>query len=459
MGIRWAWGVAAMGVLAVGCAAGGDIEDKQPAGQGGTNSVGGASGSGGIAGSGAGGQGGTSGDGGTSGNGGASGNAGSSGASGAAGTGGSSGGTGGSSGASGSAGSGGLAGSAGSGGTGGVGGAGGTTGGTGGTTVANEALVAVGLAGSAVTRAIYRGTSWTSDTVAQNTESGVAVTAGKLGGMVVVREIGNKLRYMTVDTAGNWSSFADLSTGTTRGTPAAATTSNGTHRLVFHGEDFKYYSTNYSGGAWDGFANVGNPQAFGPLEVGIAARDAGFSITYKGDNTRLITQAFSGIWDPTGTDQGSTAIVANSPPAIAGRVADYVVVFERSSDRTLQWISGVNGTGWSAPQAVGGPANNQTFSVTATDAGDIVVAWVSLDDQSLYAGKLTGSSWSVAQVDSFGQQGSPALAPGVGGHDAELVFVRGSALQHSSLTGTTWSAPTAIASGAPQFAGLARMRW
>ncbi|MEZ4375325.1 MAG: hypothetical protein R3B07_31220 [Polyangiaceae bacterium] len=453
MGIRWAWGIAALGVLSAGCAAGGDIEDKQPAGQGGTTNTGGVAGSGGSGGSG--GQGGASGSSGSGGSSGATGGAagaggvaGSAGSAGAGGAGGSAGATGGSAGAGGAGGSAGTGGVAGTGGTGGTGGA-----------VANEALVAVGLTGSVAIRGFYLGSNWTTDSVGQSTESGCAVSAGKLGGMVVVRALGNKLRSMTVDTAGNWSAFADVGSGTTRAKPAVTTTSNGIHRLVFHGEDFKYYSANYGAGAWDAFASVGNPQAFGPLEVGIAARDAGFGITYKGDNTRLITQIFSGVWDPTGTDQGSSAVVGSAAPVIAGRASDYVVVFERSSDHTLQWISGVNGTGWSAPKAVGGPANDRELAITATDSGDVVLAWVSATDQSLYAARLSGATWDVVQVDSFGQQGAPALAPGVAGHDAEMVFVRGSALQHTSLTASGWSTETPIASGAPQFAGLARMRW
>lgn len=459
MGTRWAWGAVGVGLVSWGCATGGDVDDDRPAGQGGTNSAGtgGSGGQAGTAASGGSAQGGSSG----AGSGGAAGTAGTGGAAGSGGTGGS-GGSAGSGGVGGTtAGSGGVAGTGGSAGGGaGPGGAAGTggTGGSGGSAL-TEALVVAGVTGSVVIRGFYAGSSWTTDSVGQSSESGVAVTAGKLGGLVVLRALGNQLRSSTVDTAGNWSSFANVNSGTTRATPAATTTSNGVHHLVFHGEDFKYYSADYSAGGWGSFMNVGNPQAFGPLEVGMAARDAAYSITYKGDNTRLITQAFSGIWDPTGTDQGSSAVVGNYPPAIAGRAADYVVVFARSSDHTLQWISGVNGGTWTTPQAVGGPATDRAFAITATDAGNVVVAWVSAVDQSLYAAKLTGSSWDVSQVDSFGQQGPPALAPGVGGHDAELVFVRGSALQHTSLTGTTWSSPEAIASGAPQFAGLARMRW
>ncbi len=457
MGIRWVWTAAAVSLACWGCAAGGDLDDNRPAGQGGTTSSGGAAGSGTAGSAGTAGQGGSGAVAGSAAQGGSAGTAGTAGAGGSSGgSGGSSGGTGGSSG--GVAGTSGAAGSAGAAGAGGAGGSAGTSG-TGGS-APTEALIVAGLQGSVVTRGFHVGSSWTSDTVAQTTDAGCAVTAGKLGGLVVMRAVGNQLRYMTVDTVGNWSALADVGSGTTRATPAATTTSNGIHHLVFHGEDFKYYSADFSAGAWSSsFTNVGNPQAFGPLEVGIAARDAAYSIAYKGDNTRLITQAFSGIWDPTGTDQGSSTVMGGVPPAIAGRAADYVAVYARGSDQTLQWISGVNGAAWSAPQAVGGPATDRAMAITATDAGDVVVAWVSGTDQSLWAAKLTGTTWDVVQVDTFGQQGSPALAPGVNGHDAEMVFLRGSALQHVSLTGSTWSSPVPIASGSFVFAGLARMRW
>ncbi|MCA9629054.1 MAG: hypothetical protein KC766_15345, partial [Myxococcales bacterium] len=287
MGTRSAWVVVALGLVSWGCAASGDIEDDQNAGQGGTTGGGtggqsGVGGSGGQAGAGQGGSAGAAGaGGGTGGTAGAAAAGGTSGS--AAGGAGASGGAAGSGGASGSGGAAGGSGGSAAGGTSGTAGSGGTA--------PTEGLVVTGLTGSIAIRGVNLGAGWVTESLAQETESGCAVTAGRLGGLVVMRATGNKLRYMTVDTAGNWTSPADVGSGTTRATPAATTTANGTHRLVFHGDDFKYYSADYSGGAWAGsFTNVGSPQAYGPLPVSIAARDAAYAIAYKGDNTRLITQ-------------------------------------------------------------------------------------------------------------------------------------------------------------------------
>lgn len=320
-----------------------------------------------------------------------------------------------------------------------------------------EALVVAGSDGSLITRGHNLGAGWVTESVVEYTDSAPALSFSTTGAVLSVRSLSNVVRYCTF-TAGNWTAFSDVGNNSlTRGQPGLAASSGGAHHLVFQGEDYKYYSSQFGGASWTLPASVGTPQAFGPLAPAIAARGAGYAIAYRGDNGRLITQNFSGAWDG-GVDHGAGSEVGNIPPAVAGRAAGFVVVFAPvDAQQALKWTAGLNSASWSAPASLPGPVTDRAFAVTATSTGDVVAAWVGRDDQKLYAAVLSAGSWSSSvEVDAFSQAGPPALAPGVGTNRAELVFLRGNAMQHASLVGSDWTPPEPIASGDFKSVALAR---
>ena len=92
--------------------------------------------------------------------------------------------------------------------------------------------------------------------------------------------------------------------------------------------------------------------------------------------------------------------------------------------------------------------------------GDAALAFRGLDGR-LYVARFVGGAWQpAAQVlpDDATIHGPPALAPGLGAAELELVYLDGATHQprHTRRLGNAWSAPVTVSDTALERVALAR---
>lgn len=300
------------------------------------------------------------------------------------------------------------------------------------------------------------GTGWTSSTLSGATNDAPAVAlinATTAVGLIRSTANGGELRFTTW-SGGSWSPLAALGTGvTTRAAPALATTGTSAS-AVFHGDDFKHYFGKYAS-SWSPIAEpVGGAaqQSFGPSPAGIAPIGSDAVIAFAGNDHDLYDQRrVGGVW------QGAQAhalggVITLSPTIVAtsGNL-DLMIAFVRNTDARIVYITH-GGAGWSAPAVVDTNAlTNDPVSLAALPGGGAVLGYRGQNGK-IYWSRFTASAtppWSPPTgitATNFDTPAPPAVAPGISGADAEMVFIdaaSGSA-KHARLNGTTWSAPTTI---------------
>jgi hypothetical protein len=307
------------------------------------------------------------------------------------------------------------------------------------------------------------GTSWTTKNVAHSTLSTPAIAAHPSGAIAVVRaSTGNTLSWSAWDPAnGAWSALAGVAAGgMTIASPALAATASDVH-LAFLGTDNKLYSNVYAAGSnsWQStFTDVqaGGVPSFGPSAPALAAASTEVTLAQQGQDGDLYTQLWQGGWQ-TALAHGPSAKIQAPPAAtfepISGKA---IVAWVETGTQRLMWIQGW-ASSWTSPVAVHAEAFSPSSPALAALTGGKVVLGYRAPDDKVYASVMSGGSFGqpVLVHPSLGTTTSPAVAPGVGGHLAELVWVSGSSLQHSSLGASGWSGPTAVAAAGHQAVALA----
>ncbi|MFT3767191.1 MAG: hypothetical protein QM820_16970 [Minicystis sp.] len=330
--------------------------------------------------------------------------------------------------------------------------------------------VVVMLAGSGtqiLAGEFHPGAGWTTTTLTGATNDGLAVTlTGPTAGIGVIRSTANggEVRF-TSWSPGAWTALAALGAGvTTRATPAL-TASGAAASLVFHGDDFKHYFAAHST-SWAPVAEqVGGSaaQSFGPSPASIATLGTDAVITFAGNNNDLYDQTRSGgTWQAAhGHALGATVTLT---PAIVALTSgpDLLIAFVRSSDARIVYTTRAANV-WSAPAPIDTNAlSNDPVSIAALPGGEAVLAYRGQNGKTYWSRyKPTATpAWTPPtgiSATNFDTPSTPAVAPGIGGVDAEMVFIDGAtgAAKHARLTGTTWSSPLTIGGSGLTRAGVA----
>lgn len=389
------------------------------------------------------------------------------------------GGTGGTGGTSSNAGGGGTGGSGGSttttadGGTGGTGGStggagGGGAGGTGGTGGAPQptetAIVLAGAAASALTADYHPGEAWSTGMLAQGTSHApAAALLGASDGVGLIRASADGSLLFTKYASGSFS--APLAIGNLAKSMDAPSMVawNGVAAVAYHKADFKHYFALYQGpmAGWSPVAEpilANNIHSFGPSAPRIAIVQGDVVIAYAGDNGNLYDQRrVNGAWESAnGHGVDGTITLSPSIVGIDAGPHEAMIAYVRSSDTQVMYTVRTNGA-WSAPAPVPDSFTNDPVALAATPAGGVALAFRGTNSM-LYTCLYTPGNnppWSLPASFGATVPVPPALAPGIGGAEAEMVLVSAGQAQHSRLIGGAWSAATPIGAGADVGAAIA----
>ncbi len=355
---------------------------------------------------------------------------------------------------SGSGGTGGGTSSSGSGGTGtgGTGGGGGSGGGT--------LLLLAGGPSSVLGASFVPNQGWTSQTLSGSTGDGTALTITTAGdGVGALRQTGTGALRFTVWSGASWTALGDVASQlTTRAAPALDSAGTAA-QLVSHGDDYLHYYGAYQG-SWNPTAELvkpqSQPQSFGPTPARIALLGSDVVVAFAGNDGSLYAQTRSG-----GTWQGAVNVTGSKiglSPAIAALSsgAELMVVYvnddpNQSDDKKIFWSTRSAGL-WSTPLKISDTIfTDEPPALAALAGGEALLAFRGTDGKPYTARYTPGANppWSAAfGVDNPNPSvaSPPAVAPGIGGVDAELAYVSqgtGSAA-HTRLTGLSWATPVTV---------------
>lgn len=331
------------------------------------------------------------------------------------------------------------------------------------------ALLAMG--GSALAEATFSGGTWSAATLvvlggaaAPALPALVPFNGGYLGAFVTS---GAQLDWTAY--TGSWSAPARLGTKTAQGTPALAVTGTTALAVYWGGAgDGTYYSGTYTG-SWDMGDDLveadGGAQSFG--SSGPVAAGVGSSVVavQAGTNGTLYDQAWTaGAWQAASAHAGTAVVPTISPAVVAlqGGTADLMIVYVRSSntDYHLMYTTRTSGA-WSTPAEVYDTSSSVAYTelaptLAALPGGGAMVVWQGGNNMPYESTYTAGTGWAApVQIASTTVMSVPVVAQGVCGATAIVGFVQtGGQVEVTSLSGSTWSSPTAI-SGATGMVSVA----
>jgi hypothetical protein len=255
----------------------------------------------------------------------------------------------------------------------------------------------------------------------------------------------------------SWSAPSQIGSTTAQGTPALAVTGS-TAEVVYWGGDGKYYLGSYATGTWTAGMPVtpqGGTQSFGSSGPAAAAVGSSVVAVQSGTNGTLYDQTWTaGTWQAANAHSGTSVVTTLSPAVVAlqGGTADLMIVYVRGTDDHLDYTTRTAGT-WSAPAEVYDVSGNIAYTgftptLAALPGGGAIVVWQGGNNMAYASTYTAGTGWAApAQIPSTTTVVSaPAVATGVCGASAIAAYVlTGGQVEVTSLTGTSWSTPSAIA--------------
>ena len=272
-------------------------------------------------------------------------------------------------------------------------------------------------------------------------------------GVIRNTTFGNEIAYTTW-APGAFQAFTSIASAvTTKAAPSIVASGTRTD-VVFLGDDSKHYYAAHVA-AWSPTAEavmVGAVQSSGPTPAGIAAIGSDTHVSFAGDNGDLYDQTRTGGAWLAASAHNLGNVVALTPAIIAPTTGPaLMIVFVRSTDSKILFTTRT-GNVWSAPTVV--DANSFTadpVALAALPGGEAILAFRGLN-QGIYVTRYNPAGaplWSPPQplaVPNVTTPSRPALAPGVGGIDAEIAFVNAvdGKAYHARLAGMTWSAPALV---------------
>ncbi len=323
--------------------------------------------------------------------------------------------------------------------------------GTGGSGPTGTVLLVAGGSASSLGGEFHPQSGWmTTPFNNEATNDGPSIALNNAGGAVAVLRAasGDALRFATWTSSG-FSAWAPVG-ASARAMPWVVG-SGGRHALIYQGADYKHYYGGYTGG-WlpsnDPVGGGGSQQSYGPTPATMAALGTSDVAVFAGGNGDLYDQTRTGgSWQSAhGHGLGDVVLVTPTIVALNGGSADLMIVFIRKSDAKIMFTTRT-GTTWAAPAQVDPNSySNDPVGVTALPNGGALIGFRGLDGK-VYWSRYAAGAWSTpAPLASPNPTtpSTPALAAGVGGVDAEMVFVENGAAYHARLSGMAWSAPVLV---------------
>ena len=317
-------------------------------------------------------------------------------------------------------------------------------------------LVLAGGGASIFAGEYHPGSGWTTGTLADATADAPAVAlTGKTSAIGVIRSTGagGEVRF-TSWSPGAWTSFSALSANVIARAAPALSASGAAVSLAFQGADYKHYFGAHLASWSPNNEPVGGTanQSFGPSPASIATLGADAILAFAGNDHDLYEQTRSGgAWQGAhGHGLGDALLLAPTIVALTSG-PDLMIAFVRSSDARVVYTTRT-GSAWTAPAPIDANAlSDEAVSLAALPGGGAVLAYRGQNGKAYWSryAPTPSPSWTPPAgitATNYSTPSPPAVAPGVSGADAEMVFIDGAtgAANHARLTGTTWSTPMPI---------------
>lgn len=299
-------------------------------------------------------------------------------------------------------------------------------------------------AAGAFATATFDGASWSGFfTDATHAFSDVAV-----GGVAIARQTpasatshDDKLDWVRIDPCSNAPSSQQIGTLVTGLKPAIVAGD-----VIFRGSfDAKLYHTHWDGSIWSAVSVQDTLTT--NVEPTAIFEGGALHVVFTGTNMTIYDGTISdaaggGSAVPAG---GGTSDVA--PAAAVASDGTVFMAFKGVSDNSVFFSTRPSGGSWSAPAKIC-PAGtclattNKAPALGVGASGAPLLAYIGTDGH-VYASRFVSSAWTSPVAAYAGTDATayrPAIASGIAGAEAELVYVRGDGTPvHARLTGTTWS--------------------
>ena len=324
------------------------------------------------------------------------------------------------------------------------------------------------LAGGGATvlaASLLPGAGWATKTLLDATADApsIALTSATTAvGLIRSTSNNGELRFTTWN-AGTWGLFATVASGvTTRAAPAIAI-SGMVADVAFQGADFKHYFASYDG-TWSPTAEpIGANQSFGPSPPTIATIGADPTIAFAGNDHDLYDHTrTAGTWQAAvGHGLGSTLALTPSIAALASG-PDLMIAFVRTTDARIVYTTRTANV-WTAPAPIDTNAlSNDPVSLAPLPDGGAVLGFRGQNGKVYWSRYTPGAAppWSPPAgltAASFDTSSTPAVAQGISGADAEMVFISGGAAMHARLIGGSWTTPATIGGSGLTKVGISSM--
>jgi cysteine-rich repeat protein len=218
-----------------------------------------------------------------------------------------------------------------------------------------------------------------------------------------------------------------------------------TATLAFLGTDFKHYSSLQTNGMWAAFAPIPagmvQVQAFGPSAAALAGGQSETYAVYAGDDGKIyytLKSSPGGAWQASAQASPPSVVNTLTPAALVDPEGDLLIAYVRKADGKIgvaKLITPQNT--WTTETVVAADAiTGSELALLRTDGDAYYIAWKGFGANSIHAVRGTAHNmWGTPfTIDSpMTASSPPALARGLPGADAELVFTTGGKLRHARL--------------------------
>jgi hypothetical protein len=315
--------------------------------------------------------------------------------------------------------------------------------------VSGGTVLLLGGGGATVFTGEFHGSSWATSTLGDVSDEHPAVALNNASsGVGVIRSNNNggELRFTTW-SPGRFGGLSAVGSGATDlGAPALVASATRVD-LAFHGVDNKHYYARFTG-TWNPTAEpigTGVDQSFGPTPPAITLLGGDPVVALADDSGLLVDRTrVAGVWQGVhAQDLGDAGASVTVTPTVITPASgpELMIAFVRAPDQDVFFTTRSGGT-WAAPQAVSGAFTADPVALLPLSGGDVILVVRSTDTHAYWA-RYSGGVWSALMGFPWfdvAVASTPALAPGIGGTDAEIAFVDAATgeAKHGRLTGSTW---------------------
>jgi hypothetical protein len=190
--------------------------------------------------------------------------------------------------------------------------------------------------------------------------------------------------------------------------------------------------------------------AFGPTAASVVTIGKEAWAVYGGADQGVYAVHHDGAaWSISAGIQGAGTVTSVPPLIVLDDMHQPTVLFVRNDNKGTICSTTHTAAGWTAPTAIGATITTlKPIAATHSTTGALVLAWHGHDNEGIYLSQRpAGGAWSAplqVEVDAAAAT-APALAPGVSGAEAEVLYGRGGTLRHARLSGGAATLPKVVA--------------